>query len=159
MECLEMLDWFISRGFCIVLIFSMIHVITAIPPLLNAMVRKTRKQESLIAKQIETVTAKKELDKPIYTKDLLELITSHITNEVQKFVLTKKQTSEGYNIIGIDTDIEKISTKVFHFFKSEIYNSEMSLINPDGIMEYIINTTRVVLIQCIEEYLSNSKMI
>lgn len=155
MECLQILDWFISRAFIIVLIFSLIHVITAIPAYLHALTHKAKKQETLLATQIEALQNQIILKRPKYTQELLDLITMHIDSEAKKFILSKKQVNEKYNVIAVDKDIEVIATKVFGFFRNEIYDSNMSLIEPDGFMEYIVKTTRVVLIQYIEDYLGS----
>lgn len=84
-----------------------------------------------------------------FTKQLitliLEIISLEVANLIQSYVTIKKD----YDFLKFDSDIDIISKTVFESIRPEIYAIDDSILTEEYLMKYIVQNTKVILLDSI----------
>lgn len=85
------------------------------------------------------------------TANIISFVSSLVIDEVEYSLKTYRVTNTKYQILKLDEDITRISTKVFHSIDISIFNTDEILITPDYLMEIIIEECYVYMMKTVRE--------
>lgn len=85
------------------------------------------------------------------TANIISFVSSLVIDEVEYSLKTYRVTNTKYQILKLDEDITRISTKVFHSIDTSIFNTDEILITPDYLMEIIIEECYVYMMKTVRE--------
>lgn len=72
---------------------------------------------------------------------LVELINIHVMEEVSSTLWKLQSLNKPYEAINMDTDISRVSEKVFKMIRNDIIGSNQTIYTEDALMTMIVNKT------------------
>ena len=88
-----------------------------------------------------------EISRVNYTTDIMTLCLQLIQLESSKIMQSYVSLDIPYDITKLDEDVEDVSNKVYSALKKNIYSSKNIIITNEYLMSYIIENTKVILLE------------
>lgn len=133
--------------FITISIINQIFILFAIYWIVRLYMKKTPKESNLNTPKI-VENPQFNLHQYIENSDrLIEIIDGLVVEEVSQIFWKLSSLGKPYEAINMDTDIEKVSKKIYGLIRNDVIESKQTIYTEDAIMTLIINKTINTFVQ------------
>lgn len=133
--------------FITISIINQIFILFAIYWIVRLYMKKTPKESNL---EVPQTVEKPQINLHQYIENsdrLIEIIDGLVVEEVSQIFWKLSSLGKPYESINMDTDIEKVSKKIYGLIRNDVIESKQTIYTEDAIMTLIINKTINTFVQ------------